>query len=324
MLENLYRYENLGTPKYFHELLERLAESETAWTTSDISQYFHNRLIDGQSVFDGCIPFASTIGLVTVQDNGLVVPDEYLKVSALDERRLGSWILDRLLKKLKDDDAFLEIIRSENVSYDVIYQLIQIEKSAFPFKYAALRQLLITLDFIKRHPDERIPRYIVNSKYRRLFDSQLLPEIRKRKIGIDALKKVLERRQIAGLEAEEFVLKYEQGRLAGHPEAVRIERISDYDSNAGYDVISFEELGSERPDRFIEVKSYEDMAHFHWSSNEIAVSRIRRATYYLYLVDRKKMREPGYEPMVIRDPFENVFNNERSWMREATSWHFYR
>jgi hypothetical protein len=291
MLENLSQYENLGTPKYFCELLERLRGGDgVKWTIADIDKYFYNRLIDGQSVFDGCLPLAAMLGMIKIDADDVVAADIIFIEQKFDEAKVSSWMLDRLLKTLKGDEEFLAIMCSEHVSYDVIYRLIQVE----------------------------------DARYRRLFDLQLLPEIRRRKIGIDSLRESLERRQLDGLRAEEFVLAFEKRRLTDHPAVTRIERISDYDTEAGYDIVSFNQSTSASPDRFIEVKSYESMESFYWSANEIRVSRIRRAAYFLYLVDRKKMDIDDYVPTMIQDPFENVFKNEEQWSKEAKNWRFFR
>lgn len=324
MLENLSQYENLGTPSYFCELFQKLRDRQVVWTTEDVRKYFHNRIVDGKSVFDGCLPLALALGLLSVDGDNVLSLDSSLTVGTIDEARIKSLILERLLRSFKEDEIFINILRSDNVSYDVIYQLVQIDRSAFTFKHAGFRQLLLALGFLQNHPDHHVSKYIVNARYRRLFDTQLLPEIRRRKIGIERLRAILERRQINGLQAEEFVLEFEKRRLHGHPQIARVERISDYDVSAGYDVVSFDEVTSGELNRFIEVKSFIGGERFHWSNNEVAVSRLRRATYYLYLVDRKLMTQDGYVPTMVRNPYENIFQNERLWYREAMSWRFSR
>jgi hypothetical protein len=38
-------------------------------------------------------------------------------------------------------------------------------------------------------------------------------------------------------------------------------------------------------------------------------------------VNPEKIRDAAYEPMIIQDPYENVFQDQ-SWAREAQSWLF--
>ncbi|MBK9767471.1 MAG: DUF3883 domain-containing protein [Chloracidobacterium sp.] len=89
-----------------------------------------------------------------------------------------------------------------------------------------------------------------------------MPEIKKRKLGIDELEKLLEQNHIHGEEAEIFVEEYERKRLVTHPDLRKIERISMYDTGAGYDIVSFDDLDSHETDRFIEVKSFSSAPNF--------------------------------------------------------------
>jgi hypothetical protein len=90
-----------------------------------------------------------------------------------------------------------------------------------------------------------------------------------------------------GALGEEFVVKFERDRLtkAGRIDlANKIERISDTKGDgAGYDVLSFEEDGSER---FIEVKTtnFAKRYPFYLSANELDFSEDYSEKYYLYRV----------------------------------------
>ena len=89
--------------------------------------------------------------------------------------------------------------------------------------------------------------------------------------------------------------------------------------NAGYDIISFDSLQSKEMDRFIEVKSFSRKPEFYWSKNELTTSELKRKKYYLYLVDRSKMDNPQYQPIIIQDPYNNVFHNT-DWKKDAQNW----
>ena len=52
------------------------------------------------------------------------------------------------------------------------------------------------------------------------------------------------------------MLSYEVKRLEGHPYLSKIKQISVIDVTAGYDILSYNGVDSEKLDRFIEVKSY--------------------------------------------------------------------
>jgi Domain of unknown function (DUF3883) len=90
-----------------------------------------------------------------------------------------------------------------------------------------------------------------------------------------------------GWLGEEFVVDYERQRLteAGKPDlAIRVERISETRGDgAGYDVLSFEEDGTER---YIEVKTTNSGKNypFYISANELDFSEDFSEKYYLYRV----------------------------------------
>ena len=306
MLKELSQYENLGTPKFFHELFLQLNISDRKWTRNNIREYFYNRVIDNLTIFDGCLLLAEQIGAIITDKDGIVHLNQSLCSSLVSEKYLSNKLLEMILVEAKNDEIFNNIFCSRYISYDIIYKLIQIEIAAFQFRYANLRQLLISFNFISVHPDKNIRKLIVNSKYKKLFDQELMPEIKRRKIGVGELEKMLEQKQICGKEAESFVFEFEKKRLASHPKLGNIEIISDYDVAAGYDIVSYEDENSTENDRFIEVKSFSGTLSFHWSNNEIDVSRIKKTKYFLYLVDRDKMNEDNYEPRMVRNPHKEI------------------
>jgi hypothetical protein len=320
MLNELSLYENLGTPKIFYELFSKLASSKQAWTVLNIKEYFYNRNIDGISIFDGCLPFAKAVGAVTIDNQGLVSLNPILVKSLSSEKHLSFRFLEIILDSLKDDETFHKIFCSENISYDIIYKQIQIENGAFQFRYANFRHALLSFTFIQPHPDSNIRKLIVNHTYRKLFDSKLIPEIKKRKMGIEQLEKLLAQKQIYGREAEEFVLNYEKKRLAKHAQVQNVEIISIYDVGAGYDIISYETTGSQNHDRFIEVKSFAGNPSFHWSRNEMDVSRVKRKQYFLYLIDRNQINNEGYVPLIIQNPHEQILDKPEQWERRVEDY----
>lgn len=321
MLAELEHYENLGTPSYFWELLKMLGEKDEHWTVENIHEYFFNRIVDGKSVFDGCLPFAQVLGVIKVDDKNVVYVDQDFTEFLMSERYMRGKLIERMLLVLKEDEAFQTIFSSPNISYDVIYNLIQVDNSAFGFRFSNFRQLLVSFEFLNRHPDRHIRKFIVNQKYRILFDKIILPEVRRRKIGIESLEERLAQRQIRGAEAEDFVLTFERNRLSSHPKLQSVQKISDYDVGAGYDVVSYNDVDSTEHDRFIEVKSCSINRRFYWSRNEVSQARIMRGRYFLYLVDAEKVNQTEYEPLMIQNPYENVFMNE-TWQREEQSWLF--
>lgn len=105
-----------------------------------------------------------------------------------------------------------------------------------------------------------------------------------------------------GNSGEDFVLRYEQQRLACHPRSSEIAIVGREDVGLGYDIASFEGLTSPHHDRFIEVKTFAGQPHFFLSQGEWAAAVKHGTRYYLYLVDLSQLSVPGYQPTIIRDP----------------------
>ncbi len=73
-------------------------------------------------------------------------------------------------------------------------------------------------------------------------------------------------------------------------------------------------------DRFIEVKSIQTVL-LYWSRNEIDIARIKKDNYYLYhLVDRNKLKNKDYKPIIIQNPYENVFKNQIKWSQRIEKY----
>lgn len=313
MLRELSEYENLGTPGYFFELLCQLKNNAGKWTANNVKEFFFNRIVDGRSVFDGCLPLAVLIDVLRIDNRGIIAMDEQFNDFFSSERYLCAKFLERFLSKLEQDEIFDEIFDARSISYDVVYHSIQVSNSAFLFKYANIKQLLIDFGFLSFHPNRTISRLIVNPKYKKMFDKKILPGIKRRKTGIEEFQKLLEQKQIYGEEAEQFVLVFESERLKNHYRVHTIQRVSDYDIAAGYDIVSYNDLSSTELDRFIEVKSYAGTPNFYWSRNEMDIARIKKDNYFLYLVDRSKMGEEKFVPEIIQNPFESVLRDDLKW-----------
>lgn len=311
MLKELSRYENLGTPGYHFQLLKTLHDNpDETWRVKNISELFYNRIVDNRRIFDGCLPLLISIGIVEINTSGEVIIDGTFLNHLKSEKLMIDRLVERLMMALNSDAVFHDMFCSEYISYDIIYHSIQIDNSAFPLKYSCFKQLLIDFGVLKEHPTQRFNKYIINSRYKKIFDKEVLPEIKKRKTGIEELRRLLEQNQIYGEEAEKFVLEFEKNRLNGEKE---IDWVAEYSTSDGYDIASYETVNSSELDRFIEVKSYSGEPYFFWSRNEIDIARIKKSSYYLYLVDRSSMNSSGYSPMIIQDPYNNVLKNDSEW-----------
>ena len=67
MLEDLKKYENLGTPRYFWDFFHQL-KKEDSWTEKNISSYFFNKVIDDRTIFDGCVPLLKLSKIISINE----------------------------------------------------------------------------------------------------------------------------------------------------------------------------------------------------------------------------------------------------------------
>lgn len=318
MLEELRRYRNFGTPNYFFELLNTLkGNQEATYTRTDIEKLFYNRVIDGRSIFDGCIEIA-------IKAEILVFENDFLSISkgVVDSLNSISQMKDKfvecLFKALKDDHEFHKIFCSDYLSHDIVYKSLQINNRAFSLKYSNFKQFLIDFEAIKTHPTTELNSFIINNRYKKLFDKTVLPEIKKRKIGIEEFKQAMEQQQIYGEEAERFVLNFEFARLNQQKE---IDWVAEYIVNEGYDIASYNHESDELPNRFIEVKSYDgNTPYFYWSRNEYNVAKIKKEKYWLYLVNRSKIKLTGYAPITIQNPFLTILDDNINWDKQIEKY----
>ena len=316
MLNDLRKYDCLGTPNYFFELLSTLkSNSGSNWQKNDLEKLFFNRVVDNRPIIDGGIDLALRINVLMEIDTSFQLNTDF-------ENHLNSvsQMIDGfnqfLLEALKNDTTFLNIFSSKYLSNDIIYRSLKIDNAAFAFKYSNFKQLLLDFNTISEHPTPEFKSYILNPRYKKLFDKTILPEIKKRKIGIEEFKRTMELQQIYGEEAEKFVLDFEKKRLGDK----HIDWVAEYIVNEGYDIASYNEMNDVRYNRFIEVKSYDGpKPYFYWSRNEYTVAKRKKEQYWLYLVNRSEINDENYIPLMKQDPFNGILKNE-GWDKQIDKY----
>lgn len=318
MLEELRRYRNFGTPNYYFELLSTLkGNQEAIYTRTDIEKLFYNRVIDGRSIFDGCLELAIKIEILIFENDFLSLSTGVVdSLNSISQMR--DIFVEYLFKALNDDDEFHKIFCSDYLSHDIIYKSLQINNRAFSLKYSNFKQLLIDFEAIKTHPTTELNNFIINNRYKKLFDKAILPEIKKRKIGIEEFRKAMEQQQIYGEEAEKYVLNFEFFRLKEQKE---IDWVAEYIVNEGYDIASYNYESDELTNRFIEVKSYDgETPYFFWSRNEYTVAKRKKDEYWLYLINRSEMNNIEYVPIMIQNPFETILSDDETWDKQIEKY----
>jgi CRISPR/Cas system-associated exonuclease Cas4 (RecB family) len=202
-------------------------------------------------------------------------------------------------------------IQPEAIIYDYNTGVCSIKRSGIAFAVAVMRNLLIEVGvFIESEPGL----FNVSGNYEQLFEERIRNS--KASLSLEQLMEIHKKQELQGRLAEEFVVEYERRRLLWCHNADKVKQISDFDVTAGYDILSCNDAYSTSYDRFIEVKSFSSTQAFYWSSNEIKTAREKKDAYYLYLVDIEQFQQKGYEPIIVQNPAERIFNSE-DWVVET-------
>ena len=306
--ERLEKYANIGSRKSVAFVARWLLEN----TTSVESLKRFAKVTSGIDVadIDPILWLFQSMGLLVIVDDAYIenhdlLCEEYRKGAAVFEE----WLIDRFVEFALDN----AIIDTNKISYSIAEDAYLLAATAIkPAKHACYRNFLINYEAITLLPDAQ---YRVNKALDRVMKT---PE-RQRKISEKQLLANLEAQREQGERGELFVLEYELKRISDPERKSMIRRISTIDVAAGFDIVSCNSDESVRPDRFIEVKTYKGEEHFIWSDNELDKASVMGESYFLYLVDDDCIGKDGYEPVIIRNPANVIFNSGR-WLVEPDSY----
>ncbi len=323
MLPDALRFDRYGSIEDIQFLLEHALSATEPRTLSDISRFCEEKSMVLASSLSATLALLEYISMVNVDSE-----EKFTRTSDAALAALGKIIMNSIFDRLMREGALSDFILPEAIEYDSVGDNICLRNNLIPLEYSGLKNLLISLGFFKPHPLSGNLLQIAK-ELEPLFETKLIPGIKEERfpetrlkgLSLASLMRMQELNELHGREAEEFVLGYERRRL-GESIAARVRIISDLQCDAGYDIASFDTAASARPDRFIEVKSFKGEPTFFWSRNEVAISEVKRENYFLYLVNRNEMSQEGYEPIIIRNPYEKVFLDEKGWSRDAQSWFF--
>jgi hypothetical protein len=310
MLEKLTRFNYLGTADYFHDLLNLLQTTEIRWTEGELRRYFINSAYKYPYI-DGGIALLKSIGILAT-DNEYVVIDPDKSNITTDFPNLMSTIANKLLETLNSTDEIADVFKPTSLSYNSEEKKLHLSPQSFPLKLRGVRSLLLDLEVIDKSESTD---FTINKPYDKYIE-KLVPNGR-RSTSLERLKANLARQEELGMIAEEYVIRFEKRRVAGHRDIKKIVQTSLIDVSAGYDIVSFNSLRSKSPDRYIEVKSYNNTIGFYWTQNEIETARTKGDSYFLYLVDRSQIHNPNYIPLIIEDPYRHILLDD-GWNKTST------
>lgn len=319
MIDTILETPNFGNATQIQYILDLLKKD--SFTIDGLKTVCLSNQYDFVHSFEGIMLLLEWLKIIQINKK---IASLNRSIEFVKEGRISSHFFQLLFKQLLKDDVLGAFLNQFNVNYDDKEKLIVIDNDLIGLKFSQFRNILINLNFFI--PDKLVKnQFIINNSYKKLFLRSIIPLIESsghRKISLEELKKQQDIQGQLGKDAEEFILGYEKNRLKGHINADNIRIISTDNVNAGYDIQSYQDIYSMIINRFIEVKSFSDNEGFYWSKNEIDISKIKEDQYYLYLVDRDKIKKEGYEPIVIQNPYSNILLNEEEWDKRVEKYYF--
>lgn len=270
----------------------------------------------GQYQFDIDSLLFYCIYLDLIEYNETIVLSPDLMAFLENPYELNSFIIKRTISKLFESNIF----DVDMFAYDILSKRFVFKNELLPLSFAALRNTLISQGFFEIDRNKVRTEFYIGTQHEILVSSYC--KQRKKIIGIEQLKKQIEKNCQAGEKAEQYVLQYEKKRIKKYSLVENIRVISDIDVSAGYDIVSFNSDDSSDYDRFIEVKAVSSSNSFYWSINELNTAKLKGKQYYLYLIDLQKSSSEDYIPIIINDPVSVIFDSEE-WLIEPQSFHIW-
>lgn len=171
---------------------------------------------------------------------------------------------------------------------------ILINLNSIDLKFRKYLILLQKLNFLKASDKENLFEVIDYTIAKQLLNRPL------KKLSLKQFKMIQKQKELMGELAEDFVLKSETKKNENTNKYPK--QISHVDVAAGYDIVSYDKSGEEI---YIEVKGFQKNYSFHWSENEISVSKNLSNKYYIYCV-RFENNTPCEIYKKIQNPYEKI------------------
>lgn len=320
MLVELLKHNRLANKEELVFLLFNALSISKKQRLSDLKQYcVSNHFSIGQA-FDGTIKLLEFMEYITIFED-IVSINEKRFVFNNHEGDMPHFesniFIENIFQSLNRDNSITNFIKPDAIKRDPDKGVFYLRESLIPFEYFGIRNLLISLGMFEKVSDLRGSNFFIKESMNDIIETLVIAPIREeekrnhnKKLSLINLKNKIEAQEAIGKDAEIFVVNYETTRLHGHPKLNQIQRISDGDVGAGFDIESFNDNSSVFLDRFIEVKSYSQNQIFYWSRNEVETAKELSEKYFLYLVDRNKMTQQGYAPKIFQNPYTYFFEND--------------
>lgn len=264
-------------------------------------------------VFMPTINLLSKMGYIEILEKGVSKKKKYNKLTFITD----------YITFLNNNNILSKIISTENLKLDSDTKRYVINNNSIALTYKSIRNFLINAGFLTE-PYSNNNLYI-NVEFEQLTKEFILPlieaEYEGRGQSPSQFKKSQLKKEENGLEAEMFVMAFEKKRLHKHARINDIQHVALTNVGAGFDILSFSTNESFILDREIEVKSYVGIPHFYISKNEYDRAKKNQEKYCIYLVDREKFKDEGYNPEIIENPHSNLFQSNK-WSCDIQSYHY--
>jgi len=305
ILHQIISSRNLGSLSQITEIVKKLESN--SYSYNELQKFCRNENFDFSEGFPGIMLVLEYIGYIKVNNNK---SEKIITKEAIYDD-IEKKIILKIFHKLSKENILHEIIDPNHLK-DMHGGT---EITFINPYYSIIGGLLQELGLILKKGHDRA--YIVNDKYKKFFDDELIPKIENSDINKhrSELARQANERNLSekGFTAEEYILKYEKRIRRLHKSYGKIKIVSIDDSGCGYDIKSYLNDNSKALTKLIEVKSYtskkDSKPYFHWSYKEIEIAKKNSETYFLYLVDRTKIEDNDYEPLIVPNPARNILNN---------------
>lgn len=325
MLKELLKHDNLGNERELGFVLFQALNPGQKIRVAEFTRFCTSNVFSISRSINGIVSLLDFLSIIHQKDGMIFINQKIFNPNNF--KSSTDYFQDTnffkcLFQKLNDTRVKEHLFNEDNLKYSHTLRQFYVKSHLIKFNLFPIRNLLISLKFLEQ--DQTVPDHLlVNSNFTEFFHETVVYEFQEkskpRKVSIEQLKKSVEQKDEAGKQGELFVLQYEQNRLKEHPYFNKIERISETYTNAGFDILSFNDLDSFIHDRFIEVKSYWGEIVFYWSKNEVEKAKQLKTKYYLYLVDRSLMNDNDYVPKIFQNPYKKIFEND-IWKKETENW----
>lgn len=318
---------NYGSINDILEVAE-LAKSSKSISVGDLKNYFARKSVNFAYSINGIIELLHSIDWLEALEGEeyRINPKQFPKaIKHSNLENIKKKLIHDIFLTLDNEDLLTDYLDLDSLDFDIATGETLVLTDSIPLRYSGLRKLMKSLGFfvdIQKSPIF----YQIGEEHQDFFHDHVLEWIHKSSsylidtgLTYEEFKRIQKIKEELGDWAEEQIILYEKRRLEGHPRLDRIQKISKIKVDAGFDIISFEGTESLDFDRFIEVKSYSGKLEFYWSSNEIHIAKKKKDNYFLYLLDRKKIIDANYNPIVIKNPFYAVYQND-DWVMSPTVW----